>query len=413
MKLTEKQQIRLSRVAKVLDGGNISLLKLLDEVEETLNSNVLNLDDKLTAQLNILRTELEKLATKRQIVLRGDTGEAGKDGRNGTDYILTSADKQEIASRIKVPVVEKVIEIKTEVIRETPIVTEIKTEIPVNLSPDEVRNMLELLQGDERLDASAIKNLPEAKGTSFGPANGPSGLKVYVDGTKQGQLREVNFKAGTGMTLTYSLVSGLPTITFASSGGASRTGERVSWAGSIATVPTGALFCNGASLLRAGTYAALFAKIGTIWGAADGTHFNIPDSRDRVSMGASVDTGGVPGSSVEGGAATQCGGASCHNHTIPSLGTNGHTHPVSGLSVNGTTDTGFASIGCSCSTADDTGLFSFTVITNVTSDSGHTHTFSGSVSGVTDSGTDSTVESTTGTTNNVPRFYAEPKIIFI
>lgn len=46
------------------------------------------------------------------------------------------------------------------------------------------------------------------------------------------------------------------------------------------TPPAGWLERNGASLDRT-TYAALFAVIGTIYGAADGTHFNLPNHRGR------------------------------------------------------------------------------------------------------------------------------------
>ena len=46
------------------------------------------------------------------------------------------------------------------------------------------------------------------------------------------------------------------------------------------TVPDGYLECDGSSLLRA-TYATLFAIIGTMYGTADATHFNLPDLRGR------------------------------------------------------------------------------------------------------------------------------------
>lgn len=51
------------------------------------------------------------------------------------------------------------------------------------------------------------------------------------------------------------------------------------------TAPTGFLLCDGSSLLRAGTYAALFAIIGTDYGSVDGTHFNIPDTRGKFLVG--------------------------------------------------------------------------------------------------------------------------------
>jgi microcystin-dependent protein len=58
------------------------------------------------------------------------------------------------------------------------------------------------------------------------------------------------------------------------------------------TPPTGWLEENGASLLRA-DYPELFAVIGTMYGAADSTHFNLPDPRGRTiriwSHGSTVD----------------------------------------------------------------------------------------------------------------------------
>jgi microcystin-dependent protein len=52
-----------------------------------------------------------------------------------------------------------------------------------------------------------------------------------------------------------------------------------------ATYPLeGWLLCDGASLLRA-DYPALFTALGTQWGAADSTHFNIPDWRGRSPIG--------------------------------------------------------------------------------------------------------------------------------
>ncbi len=60
-------------------------------------------------------------------------------------------------------------------------------------------------------------------------------------------------------------------------------GVVVPFAGSVA--PANYLFCNNASLLRVGTYAGLFAAIGTIWGSVDGDHFNVPDFRGIALMG--------------------------------------------------------------------------------------------------------------------------------
>lgn len=67
------------------------------------------------------------------------------------------------------------------------------------------------------------------------------------------------------------------------------------------TPPTGWLRCNGAAVSRT-TYNALFAAIGTTFGAGDGsTTFNLPDLRGEfirgLDDGRGVDAGRLPGSS--------------------------------------------------------------------------------------------------------------------
>lgn len=129
--------------------------------------------------------------------------EAPKDGENGKDYILTEKDKKEIASSIKVPVIEKVIE-KTEVIHETPIITNEIKEVAITETPEEIKNKLETLKGEDRLDASAIKNLP--KGGVFGRKGIP---EAPIDGNeyarKDGDWVEVT-GGGGGVTNAYAEV---------------------------------------------------------------------------------------------------------------------------------------------------------------------------------------------------------------
>jgi microcystin-dependent protein len=66
--------------------------------------------------------------------------------------------------------------------------------------------------------------------------------------------------------------------------GGTITGEVKMWA--TATAPTGYLLCDGSVVSRT-TYAALFAVIGTTFGAGDGsTTFKLPSFRDRMPIGA-------------------------------------------------------------------------------------------------------------------------------
>lgn len=69
------------------------------------------------------------------------------------------------------------------------------------------------------------------------------------------------------------------------------------WAGNQAVAPDGWEICNGRNLARVGTYAALFAAIGTTYGAGDGaTTFTIPNTHVSLfdpATGTSTDKIGI------------------------------------------------------------------------------------------------------------------------
>jgi microcystin-dependent protein len=87
------------------------------------------------------------------------------------------------------------------------------------------------------------------------------------------------------------------------------TGAMLEYAGSAA--PTGWLLCNGAAISRT-VYAALFAVLGTAYGAGDGsTTFNLPDRRGKFSVGVDgTYTRGSTGGATSG--TTSSNGS--HNH---------------------------------------------------------------------------------------------------
>jgi microcystin-dependent protein len=89
-----------------------------------------------------------------------------------------------------------------------------------------------------------------------------------------------------------------------------------------AEIPEGYLLCNGQSVLRA-TYPFLFAVIGTTYGSADATHFNVPDLGTRTATGVDPLDGYYDVIGKAGGAKSI---DIAHVHSM-----NPHTHPfVSG-----------------------------------------------------------------------------------
>jgi microcystin-dependent protein len=114
-------------------------------------------------------------------------------------------------------------------------------------------------------------------------------------------------------------IEGIPTATI------------VPW--TSASVPSGFLECAGAAVSRS-TYAALFAIIGTTYGAGDGsTTFNVPNLQDNVAIGKSptkavgttggantvTPTGNIAGSTANATLSTEQ--LASHSHDLPPTAT--------------------------------------------------------------------------------------------
>ena len=107
-------------------------------------------------------------------------------------------------------------------------------------------------------------------------------------------------------------IEGIPTATI------------VPW--SSASVPTGFLECAGAAVSRS-TYSALFAIVGTTYGAGDGsTTFNLPDLQDNTPVGKSGSK--ALGSTGGANTVTSTGnvGGSTANATLSTAQLASHTH---------------------------------------------------------------------------------------
>jgi microcystin-dependent protein len=152
------------------------------------------------------------------------------------------------------------------------------------------------------------------------------------------------------------------------------TGTITPW--SQATPPTGFLECNGAAVSRS-TQAALFAIIGTTYGAGDGsTTFNLPDLTDKVAVHKSnnknfASTGGANTVTPTGNVA-----GSTANATLSTAQLASHSHTL----VVGTMAGG-------SSTQKQTSIFSSEQTLSTTSTSstgsgqGHSHNMSANFAG--------------------------------
>jgi len=169
------------------------------------------------------------------------------------------------------------------------------------------------------------------------------------------------FSGGTEIINNGELLEGgIPTATI------------VPWTDS--SVPTGFLECDGTAVSRT-TYAALFAIVGTTYGAGNGsTTFNLPDLQDNVPVGKSnnkalASTGGANTVTSTGNVA-----GSTANATLSTAQLASHSHSAanaSGTVANNPLGAGYPE--SSPASAGNTG--------STGSGSGHSHNMSANFSG--------------------------------
>ena len=107
-------------------------------------------------------------------------------------------------------------------------------------------------------------------------------------------------------------IEGIPTATI------------IPW--STASVPSGFLECNGQTVSRS-TYSALFAVIGTTYGAGDGSStFLVPDLQDNVAVGKSNNKALASTGGTETIAKTGNIGGSTANATLSTAQLASHSH---------------------------------------------------------------------------------------
>lgn len=102
---------------------------------------------------------------------------------------------------------------------------------PVMPGPEETRDMLELLQDENRLDKSAVKGIEaieeKVKEISLRPVGrggGAKGIGLYIGGSKKLlTAQQINIIGGTGISVSYAHANGRNDITITATGSASLT----------------------------------------------------------------------------------------------------------------------------------------------------------------------------------------------
>ena len=159
--------------------------------------------------------------------------------------------------------------------------------------------------------------------------------------------------------------------------------------------PEGSLICDGRLLSRT-TYADLFAKLGTVYGAGDGsTTFQLPDYRGEFLRGwdggRGVDAGRVRGSfqTDQNKTHTHSGTTSSdsHSHTFSATtgsgGDHTHTIPKTGGTASVATVVALGQPGSNSITSSSSGAHTHTV-SGTTATDAHTHTITTNESGGTE-----------------------------
>lgn len=157
-----------------------------------------------------------------------------------------------------------------------------------------------------------------------------------------------------------------------------------------ASAPLGYLLCDGAAVSRT-TYAALFAVVGTTYGAGNGTTtFNLPDLRGRGPIGAGTGAGLTPRTLGSGGGSETIilDGTTLPAHTHTGTTDSNGTHSHTSNAVGGQGNYGLAlADGTNTAISTDSSAGELNVWTvpgtlTIDSNGGHQHTFtSGSTGG--------------------------------
>lgn len=233
----DKEKQFLKDLQQTLQGGAVQpnelvavvrlLLTLVKNLDTKLSTTIDDKDKKVSQRTETINQQMLTTANRLEKLINDTKASAVKD-INATAQRLI-AQIQAVADRIPGdPDFSNVWER----------INEVEKKIPTNLQNldgEDIRNYLEALTDDDRLRIEAIRGLTElidelknpAAQNSVKAGGVPRGLHFLIDGVKKGIISNMNFKAGTGVSIAYSKVNGQDTITFNATGGGGGGGVTV------------------------------------------------------------------------------------------------------------------------------------------------------------------------------------------
>lgn len=219
----------LRRLTSILNGGELTQKEFVSAFEQVVQI-VLNIETKLVNDNKSERADMQAEAAQAKQDMKDDFA-----GHKDTAMALITKmmakmknDMQAQIDKMDADMTKMMSDcmsndekMDADIRASIPTVDDIFSYLPTSGAP--IRDALEMLQGDDRLDISAVKGFDklqadimdaQKKGTPITFRGGARGIYVYIGGVKKGIMNMLNFAAGTGMAIAYSKVNGLDTITF-------------------------------------------------------------------------------------------------------------------------------------------------------------------------------------------------------
>ena len=208
--MADKKQrlIQALKSGQITDQKSMEFWMLFDEMKQ------LNLVKDLEVELikgedGKTPTDAQLLKLIKPLIPKPDKGEKGDTGKQGKAAEKVTKDEllaiiRPLIDAIRVPKAEDIARLVK--LPEIPTMAEITKNIP--MEGYAVRDSLELLSGEERLSATAIKGLPEYT-KDVVQRVGWRGINLLVGGEKKGIVNNINF-----IGAVYSKVNGQDTLTF-------------------------------------------------------------------------------------------------------------------------------------------------------------------------------------------------------